>query len=114
MISDDGDIQYIRFSFEDALFTSHVYKRNYRFPLKQAKRQDHIQPGSLEDTLEAPNSIDPETKTSTAILDDEDEERLLQNQMVQTRYDLFAEDPTESNIDQPQSNVLDATLRPLH
>lgn len=44
IISDDGDIQYIRFSFEDALFTSHVYKRNYRFPAMRTTAQGQAQP----------------------------------------------------------------------
>ncbi|KAF2797877.1 hypothetical protein K505DRAFT_414740 [Melanomma pulvis-pyrius CBS 109.77] len=38
-----SDLQYIRFSFEDALFTSHVYKRNYRFPFMNKLRQPKIQ-----------------------------------------------------------------------
>jgi hypothetical protein len=41
--SDAGDIRYIQFSFEDALFTSHVYKRNYRFPMMKAQPQSQLQ-----------------------------------------------------------------------
>lgn len=66
LISDDGDVQYIRFSFEDALFTSHVYKRNYRFLLRQpsqpvetnraAKEMSHDNSNLVPDATVLPNA----------------------------------------------------------
>jgi hypothetical protein len=41
--SDTGDVHYIRFDFEDALFTSHVYKRNYHFPVTKKRRDAKIE-----------------------------------------------------------------------
>jgi hypothetical protein len=105
--SDDGDIQYIRLSFEDDLFTSHVYKRNYRFPTKQTKIRDHILPGPQIEDLRASSSSEPETKTLTGAVDDEVDEEFSQGQVVvRLVRDRFAGELSEMDIDQPQSSVL--------
>jgi hypothetical protein len=64
---DMGDVQYIRFSFEDALFTSHVYKRNYRFPTMKPRidADDHSEPPTRRTT-------EPDTKESDVETKDED------------------------------------------
>jgi hypothetical protein len=107
MISDDGDIQYIRFSFEDALFTSHVYKRNYRFPTKRATRRGIVLPELYGEDFRASMSSEPDIKTLTDDLNHEADEQFFQDQMVQMHHDLYAEDLPESNVDQLQSSVLE-------
>ena len=70
MISEDGDIKYIRFGFEDALFTSHVYKRNYRFPITQAKGRTGPQSEPHAEDLIGFGSAVPETGPLTGDLTD--------------------------------------------
>jgi hypothetical protein len=132
IISDDGNIQYIRFSFEDALFTSHVYKRNYRFPVHQARMKKHMLPEVREEEVGLANSSELEIKTLTDACDDEDEEQLLQDQLAEWHHDifvgkfpessvedqllqdqmaewhddLFVGNPPEINVDPPQSSML--------
>ncbi|KAH7379227.1 hypothetical protein DE146DRAFT_308450 [Phaeosphaeria sp. MPI-PUGE-AT-0046c] len=94
IISDDGDVQYIRFSFEDALFTSHVYKRNYRFPTKRANTQDQDRP--LTQMGDSPSTAPEDTETETKIFavdeHDEGDKEFFEEEMAQFHHDLFAEE----------------------
>ncbi|KAF2030550.1 hypothetical protein EK21DRAFT_111864 [Setomelanomma holmii] len=106
IISDNGDIQYIRFSFEDALFTSHVYKRNYRFPAKQLKSQNDAPPVLQTEDPGQSVSDEPETKTFNADLHNEADEEFFQDQMAKFLLDVFDGDSSLSNTDQTNSGVL--------
>ncbi|KAH7092232.1 hypothetical protein FB567DRAFT_576673 [Paraphoma chrysanthemicola] len=104
MVSEDGDIKYIRFSFEDALFTSHVYKRNYRFPTKQTQgRNDHRLATHVKDSI---GSLPANSNTRSVInnLIDEDDEVFFQDSMIQLHQDLLSEASSDTNTDQSVSH----------
>jgi hypothetical protein len=54
--SNGGDIQYIRYSFENALFTSHVYKRNYGFRIKDDRALMRSEPSPRVEELTSSDS----------------------------------------------------------
>lgn len=108
IISDDGDIQYIRFSFEDALFTSHVYKRNYRFPTKRTNTNNQPELAAQEESPSPTATKDSETDIDVLTVNEHDEgdEEFFQDEMTQFHHDLFAGEVLEDTVSQPGSSEL--------
>ena len=59
--TDSGDLWYIPFSFEDALFTSHVYKRNFRVApqVQQISRRPTLKRSGFGDTHDWATGAEP-------------------------------------------------------
>jgi hypothetical protein len=107
IITDDGDIQYIRFSFEDALFTSHVYKRNYRFPAMRTESQGQTEPTIQQADSPLATTRSSEIKAGIATVTQHDK-GCTQDEMVNVHDDLVIGNTAEDDTSQSQTNASEA------
>lgn len=123
IVSDTGDVQYIRFSFEDALFTSHVYKRNYRFPVTKSKAQSReLELFEFDLPTHKLTGSDPdetETQTLTGDLNEdaanEPDDIYFQTQMIELHNDLFDGAHSSITTTDPTPNPIQHGIStPLH